>query len=308
MWSLAQSVCILRCEQPLNLGVSISSPPPGTTVDFSGLGSPQESSQLEEPWTGLLGSEDALQFTLAWQQKGKLHEAHRHVGVHWIVGVVVNDRGSFSKMPTTPNESSVATLVRWKCGLLATRVGEASRPGPGGHFWEQPSWKHTSLVIGPPTSRMSMPAGPVQLLHRTLLHLRSRLLLLAQHPVVWLLWTPHSLLSPSGPVPNCPDHCPISSRGWSHERALRPPSRRVLGMVTSPLIGSRGLGTGSAKYAIGSSHLGSAVDAHRADQHSSRNSLCHHQDVPFLKTMPAACTGLSTRTRLRSSIPFEALD
>ena len=71
---------------------------------------------------------------------------------------------------------------------------------------------------------MLLPAVPAPLLRKALLRLRSRILFTTPHPVARLLQTPLSLPSPSRwyfPVLNCPDHCPISSRGWSSFSAIK---------------------------------------------------------------------------------------
>ena len=155
---------------------------------------------------------------------------------HWIGGAVVNDCASFSMMLVS-NEFSAAVLVRWRRGLLASRVGESSHPGPL-TFWEQPCKKHIPSCPGQlcpgccfQQFQLRSSAGhcfaplpdPVRgsALRRPAPADSTRLPIPMRHAS-----SPSRLYCP---VLNCPDHCHISSRGWSSFSAMKGHLDRHLG-------------------------------------------------------------------------------
>ena len=210
-------------------------------------------------------------------------------------------------------EFLVSMLISWKCGCLATRVCEASHPGPldilGAALAEaHPSHDQTPFVqdvgasIDPTASGSVPPQGtappPLPVPGSALRRLAPQDC--TQPPLSEL----HA--SSAGQwycqVPSFPDHCPLSSVGWSSLSAMKGHRDRRLGGYLDgdlPLEWLQELDVGFARLAIGSFPPGSAVDAHHAGLHSLSPNLGHPQGVPS----PMACHHLR-----RSSAPVPASD
>ena len=142
----------------------------------------------------------------------------------------------------TGPEDLVCKTVSWKRGLLATRVGEASHPGPAATSAE--SAQHSDILgaalqeAHPPVFQVShdqVPYVPESV---------SRASLIGSAPspppppgsVATSLRRPAPQDSAQAPsskrhassngrwyclVPSCPDHCPHSSRGWASFCAMK---------------------------------------------------------------------------------------
>ena len=218
-------------------------------------------------------------------------------------------------------------LISWQCGLLGTRVGEASHPGPpdilgaalseanpymtpgspgkgvysaeSGHpVLPSPSLASLGADVGlsPPVSGSTSPRRPVPVDS-------------TQPPV------PKRRVAVPGrwycPVASCPDHCPVSSRGWASFSAMKGHCDRHLGGFLEgdlPLDWLREVGYGVCEVCnriLSLKYRGRCPSCWPAFVSSQPRPTSGR---PLPDDMPPLGLVLSTRIQLRSSVPLGARD
>ena len=218
-------------------------------------------------------------------------------------------------------------VISWQCGLLGTRVGEASHPGPpdilGAALSEanpymtpgspgevvhsadsdhpvlpSPSLASLGADVGlpPPVSGSTSPRRPVPVDS-------------TQPPV------PKRRVAVPGrwycPVASCPDHCPVSSRGWASFSAMKGHCDRHLGGFLEgdlPLDWLREVGYGVCEVCnriLSLKYRGRCPSCWPAFVSSQPRPTSGR---PLPDDMPPLGLVLSTRIQLRSSVPLGARD
>ena len=210
-----------------------------------------------------------------------------------------------------PLELLASLVISWQCGFLGTRGGGTlgSKPvheprGPGHHQLLLRAHSPTSPSITmppdpgslPPTSGSTSPRRPVP--HDS-----------AQPPVS------KRRAAASGrwycPVPSCPDHCPVNSRGWASFSAMKGHCHRHLGCYLEgdlPLDWLREVGYGVCEVCnciLSTKYRGRCPSCWPAFVSSLPRPISGR---PLPDDMPPLDLVLTTRIRLRTSVPRGAKD
>ena len=147
-------------------------------------------------------------------------------------------------------QDSICTLLNWKCGLPATRVGEASHSGPAVNADDS---SQLMDIMGAALQEAHQPGSQMscdQVCYTSDSASHAPLVGLASSPLppprsvtssVRRPAPPDSSQAPCSkrlasshgrwycPVTSCPDHCPLSSRGWASFSAMKGHCDRHLG-------------------------------------------------------------------------------